>query len=119
MRMKAGRLWILLLAAAFLILWCLSVGVTLAGSPQEPIPIEEAAQAETMGVKWIGIVGWCLVALGFLGVAVSAALGGRPRYAGRRSVKPLDSLRPSGKVTRSVYCPPSSHRYRRNIDRRR
>lgn len=121
MRIQNTRLWALLLAAAFVVLWCASVGVTFAASPQEPVsePAEVMASAELSGgMEVIGILGWCLVGVGFLGVALTVALGGKPKKK-RKMVRVSGTPRHPYKVVRSVYTPPPTRRYQRNVERRR
>ncbi len=115
MKIRDTRLWVVIIAAAFLVLWCVSVGVTYASPAQEPLP--QPAQAVTAPqIQAIGILGWGLVAIGFLGVALTAAFGGRPRRR-RRPVRAAFNLRRPRKMSRSVYTPPP-RRYRRNVERR-
>ncbi len=116
MRMRDNRLWAVVIAAAFLALWCAGVCVAYAAPMQEPLP-EPAPSSPSQGAQAIGILGWCLVAVGFLGVALAAALGGRPRRR-RKLVRASASLRRPAKVMRSVYSPPPARRYHRNIERR-
>lgn len=121
MRALNTRLWALVIAAAFVLLWCASVGVTVASPPQEPVSeaAEAAAQIElSSGTQIIGILGWCLVALGFLGVALTVALGGKPKRK-RRMVRVAGASRRPYKMARSIYTPPPARRYSRNIERRR
>lgn len=120
MKLRNSQLWALCVAAAFLLLWAASVGVTFASSPQEPVSgeVEAMAPAETAkGTEVIGILGWCLVGVGFLGVALTAALGGKPRR--RRKPARVSGLpRHLSRVSRSVYSPPPYRRYHRNVERR-
>lgn len=79
MKTQYFRCWVLLLAAAFLVLWCASVGVTYSASDtvlQEQAAAEAAAAPvrDELGIRMIGILGWCLVGLGFLGVALTVVL---------------------------------------------
>lgn len=117
MRLRDTRLWAVLVAAAFLILWCVSVGVTYAVPAQEPLP-EPIQPTVAPEIQAIGIWGWCLVGVGFLGVAVAVAFGGRPKRR-RRSARVYSPLKNPYKVARSVYSPPPSRRYHRNVERRR
>lgn len=87
-RLLDARAWTLLLAAAFLALWCASIGVTYASSspqavqpaqesPQEPGALPAAAdmqEEETRAMETIGILGWCLVGLGATSVVLSVVL---------------------------------------------
>ena len=66
----------------------------------------------------LGVGGWCLVGLGFLGVALTVALGGKPKKK-RKMVHVSCTPRHPAKVMRSVYTPPPSRRYQRNVERRR
>lgn len=114
--MRDTRLWAVFIAVAFLVLWCVSVGVTYAAPAQEPLP--QPAQAVTAPqIQAIGILGWGLVAVGFLGVALTVAMGSRPRRH-RRPVRAAFNLRKPHKMARSVYSPPPARRYRRNVERR-
>lgn len=119
MKLQDGRLWAVLIAVAFLVLWFAGVGVAYAAPVEEPLPQPEPA-VQSEGAQAIGTAGWFLVALGFLGVVVCAALESRPRR--RRPVRTSFSrqffrTRPS-RMARSVYTPPPTRRYRRNIERR-
>ncbi len=116
MRFRDTRLWVLLLALAFLALWCVSVGVAYADPVQEPLP-EPVEASQSLGAQAVGILGWCLVALGFLGVALAVAFGGRPKKR-RNAARPSAAMRHSYKVMRSPYSPPANHRYHRNVERR-
>ena len=121
MRLQNSRIWTLFIAAAFLVLWCVSAGTTLASTPQEPASeaVEAVAQmGDSPNVQIVGILGWCLVGLGFLGVALTVALGGKPKKK-RKMVHVSCTPRHPAKVMRSVYTPPPSRRYQRNVERRR
>lgn len=119
MRLQNTRVWTLLIAAAFLVLWCASVGVTYSAAPPEPIPDPgQVSYSQSRGIEVIGILGWCLVGIGFLGVALTVALGGKPKKR-RKVVRVSGAPRHPAKVARSVYSPPPSHRYHRNVERRR
>ena len=92
MKTQYFRCWVLLLAAAFLVLWCASVGVTYSASDtvlQEQAAAEAAAAPvrDELGIRMIGILGWCLVGLGFLGVALTVVLSGKPRRVVTRSAR--------------------------------
>ncbi len=117
MRQHDTRLWAVLIAIAFLVLWCVSVGVTYAVPAQEPLaePIQSSPAPE---IQTIGILGWCIVGLGFLGVVLAVALGSRPKRR-RRPVRVSGSPRRPYKVMKSIYSPPPTRRYHRNIERRR
>lgn len=113
---RDSRLWAVVIAAAFLLLWFAGVGTAYAAPAQEPLP-EPAPAVQSAGAKVIGTLGWCLVGVGFLGVALSAAFGGRPRRRNRR-LRAVPMPRHPSRVLRSVYSPPPARRYRRNIERR-
>ncbi len=99
------RLWVLLLAGAFLALW----GVSL-----EPAPAGEG----WLRGRLVGIWGWGLVGLGFLGVALASYLSTRPKKP-RRLVRVSAAPRHPAKLGKSAYTPPAHRRYRYNVARRR
>lgn len=117
MRIRDTRLWAVFIAIAFLLLWCASIGVTCAIPAQEPLaePIHAAPAPE---IRLIGVLGWGLVGLGFLGVVLAVALSSRPKRR-RKAVRTVSASRQPYRVTRSVYTPTSPRRYRRNIEVRR
>lgn len=100
MRYLFSRLWVGIIAAAFLLLWAASLDV---GS---------------WPGRLVGIAGWGLVGAGFFGVAVTSALAARPKPP-RRLTRPAAAPRRPAKVARSAYTPPPWRRYRRNIVWRR
>ncbi len=116
MRIRDTRLWALVIAVAFLALWCAGVGAAYAAPVQEPLP-EPAPSAPSQAVQVVGILGWCLVGIGFLGVALTVALSGRPKRR-RKMVRVSGASRRPAKVMRSVYTPPPTRRYHRNVERR-
>lgn len=120
MRLQVSRLWTALIAAAFLVLWLAGVGVAYAAPAEEPLPQPEPA-VQSGGAQAIGTAGWFLVTVGFLGVVVCAALGSRPGRR-RRTVRISFSRQPfqshPNRMAHSVYTPPPTRRYRRNIERR-
>lgn len=101
MRYLFSRLWVGMIAVAFLLLWAASLG----GGGFWP-------------GRLVGIAGWGLVGAGFFGVAVTAALAARPKPP-RRLARPAAAPRHPAKVARSAYTPPPWRRYRRNIVWRR
>ena len=116
--LKDFRLWVGCIAAAFLLLWCVSIAVTYAVPAQEPLP--EPIQATAPQIELIGIVGWGLVGIGFLSVLVAAILNltGKPkrrRHVMRTVSKPSSPY----KVMKSVYTPAPPHRYQRRAVERR
>lgn len=121
MRLRDARLWAVLLALAFLVLWCVSVGVAYAAPPQDPFP-EAAAVPTAERLHAIGVWGWALVGIGFLGVFLSVFLSSRPRRKTRRApgkyhsraVHEKRALRPD----RTVYASSSKGRYQRKVERR-
>ncbi len=117
MKLRDTRLWAAIVALAFLVLWCVSVGVTYAAPVQEPLPepVQTPVAAE---IRAIGIGGWLLVGIGFLGVALAVAFGGNRPKKRQRTVRPSGTIRRTYKVMRSVYSPPPNHRYHRNVERR-
>lgn len=121
MKMPYGRIWTLFIAAAFAVLWCVSAGISLASSGQSSVSDTTQAMAQVAApnsIQAIGIMGWCLVGLGFLGVALTVALGGRPKKR-RKMVRIAGSSRHPSRVTRSIYSPPYTQKYYRNTQRRR
>ncbi len=117
MKPRDTRLWALLIAIAFLTLWCVSVGVTCTAPVQEPLP-EPIQAPPSLETQIIGILGWCIVGLGFLGVALAVAFSGKPKKR-RKLVRLSGSPRRPYKVAKSIYSPPPPRRYRQNIERRR
>lgn len=121
MRLRDPRLWALLLAAAFLILWCVSVGAAHAATPPEPSPLPEAPSSSLSAV---GVSGWCLVGLGALGVLVSIILASRPRPRRRHPARrpPAGRSRSPVKSVKVVYVPYQGRRragaYRPVVQRR-
>ncbi len=117
MKIRDTRLWAVFIAIAFLLLWCASIGVTCAVPAQEPLaePIQAAPVPE---IRLIGVLGWGLVGLGFLGVVLAVALSSRPKRR-RKAVRTVSTPKQPYRVTRSVYTPVSPRRYHRNIEVRR
>lgn len=116
MKARDTRLWALIIAAAFLILWCVSVSITCAIPAQEPLaqPIKSVTAPE---IEAIGICGWAIVGAGTLGVVATVILSCRtPRR--RRRTHHSGVSRASHRSQRSVYMPHATHRYQRNIERR-
>ncbi len=122
MKTLSVRFFAFLICTAFLILLLVSVGVTYSASQDPLLQQRETASVvvyiqEALGVKVIGILGWCLVGMGFLGVALTVALTGRPKKKGR------SSYYFSAGTHRSSYYPNNafrtSYRYRKHIERRR
>ncbi len=113
MRRRDSRLWAVVIALAFLALWCASVGTAYGAPTQEPVaeplPVLPSQEAQT-----IGILGWCLVAVGFLGIAFCAFWAAKPRRR-RKSTRNRHSSRP----TSPLYCPTPASRYIRSVERRR
>lgn len=72
MRLRDTRLWAMVIAVAFLVLWCASVGVAYAAPAGEAEPTPAAAQAASPAEHGIGVAGWCIVGAG--GVAFLAAV---------------------------------------------
>lgn len=100
--MLFSRLWALFIAVAFLLLWALS---------QDPnLPV-------ALGSRVVGILGWGLVAAGFLGVALGTNLVEKPQKP-RRLVRVAAAPRKPQKLPRSAYTPPPGQRFRRNVERR-
>ena len=116
--LRDTRLWVGLLAAAFLLLWCVSIGVTRAVPAQEPLP--EPIQMTAPEIRTIGIIGWGLVGLGFLGVLAAAIwnLTARPKPR-RHTMRTVSKPNSPYKVMKSVYTPAPPHRYQRRAVERR
>ena len=119
MKTQYFRCWVLLLAAAFLVLWCASVGVTYSASDtvlQEQAAAEAAAAPvrDELGIRMIGILGWCLVGLGFLGVALTVGLSGKPRRK-RRAAHTSGVVKRSARYSCSHY---PGTAYRNRVERR-
>ncbi len=117
MKLRDTRLWALFIAIAFLLLWCASIGVTCAVPAQEPLaePIHTTSAPE---IRLIGILGWGLVGLGFLGVVLAVALSSKPKRR-KKAVRTVNTPGQPYRVVRSVYTPTSPRRYHRNIEVRR
>ncbi len=113
MKIRDNRFWAVIIAAAFLVLWFAGICVAYTTPAQEPLP-DPVPAGPSQGAQAVGITGWCLIGVGFLGVALCAFLGSRPRRR-RRAVR---ASRYPSKVARSVYSPPAARRYQRNIERR-
>ena len=116
--LKDVRLWVGLIAAAFVLLWCMSIVVTYAVPAQEPLP--DPIQTTAPQIRLIGILGWGLVGVGLLGVLVAAVLNLTDKPKPRRHVMRTVS-KPSSpyKVMKSVYTPAPPHRYQRRAVERR
>ena len=67
MRRLGFRLWVPLLAAAFAVLWLVSLGVYHGLPPAQPEVLPAPARPEP-ALQALGVVGWVLVSLGGLGV---------------------------------------------------
>ncbi len=113
MKMRDNRLWAVVIAVAFLALWLAGVCVAYAAPAQEPLP-DPVPAVPSQGAQAVGITGWCLIAIGFLGVALCAFFGSRPR----KKRRPARAARYPSRVVKSVYSPPPARRYQRNIERR-
>ena len=119
MRLRDTRLWVVLLALAFIVLWCVSISVAYAASPEEPLTEPVPATAERLHM--IGVWGWALVGVGFTGVVGAIFLSSRSHRKARRGAGKYAAAQ---KVTRSprpdrtVYAAPRKSRYQRNIERR-
>ncbi len=113
MKLRDTRLWVLVIALAFLVLWVVSVGVAYAAPVQEPLP-GPIEPTPSPGSQAIGISGWCLVGLGFLGVVAAVVLSSRPKR--RRTPRSSFASR-SHRAFRSSRSPASS-RFRGNVERR-
>lgn len=117
MKTQYLRCWVLLLAAAFLVLWCASIGVTYSAS-EAVLQEQAAAQAaaapvrDELGIRMIGILGWGLIGLGFLGVALTVVFSGKPRRR-RRGVHSSGTVRRS-----SHYSRYPNTAYRNRVERR-
>ncbi len=116
MRIRDTRLWAVFVALAFVVLWFVGVGAAYAAPVQEPLP-EPSPPVPSEAAQTVGVAGWCLVGIGFLGVAVAVVLESRPKRR-RRTVRRASPVRAPSHVTRSVYSPPPARRYYRNVERR-
>lgn len=119
MRLRDTRLWAMLLALAFIVLWCVSISVAYAAPSQEPLTEPVPATAERLHV--IGVWGWALVGVGFTGVVGAVVLSSR---AHRRPRRGTGKYAAAQKVSRSprpdrvVYAAAPKRRYQRNVERR-
>ena len=130
MKMQRSHLWVFGLALGFVVLWCISIGMTVKASADEtlsvsaePMPAHTAMTArsasiveERLSFDMIGIAGWCLVGVGFFGVAVTVALGAKPKRHKRPVRTPMP--RNPARVINTVYSP-ESRRYSKRVERRR
>lgn len=122
MKEMPARLLAILLGVAVLILWCISIGVTYSAAGEPALPEQENGSAvvvymqDTLGVKVVGILGWCLVGMGFLGVALTVALGGKPKRKSKAVYASRNGRR--AKIQRSGGSMAGAYRYRKNIQRR-
>lgn len=117
MKLRDTRFWAVFIAIAFVLLWCVSIGVTYAAPTQEPLP-EPIEAVTSPGVHMIGVMGWGLVGLGFAGVALAVLINSSRPKRKRRTVRAVSSPRSPYKVMHSVYTPAPTRRYQRNIERR-
>ncbi len=109
MKLRDTRLWVLVIALAFLVLWVVSVGVVYAAPAQEPLPVSvESDSIPSPGLQAIGVAAWCLVGLGFLSVIAAVILSSRPKR--RRAIRSRRAFR----LSRSLPAP----RFRGNVERR-
>lgn len=118
MKLRDTRFWAVLVAIAFLVLWCASIGVTYAAPTQEPLP-EPIQAAPAPEIQAIGIWGWAIVGIGSLGVVFTVVVSCKAPKKRRRAVRAASISKTPYKVMRSVYSPPPTRRYHRNIERRR
>ena len=100
-----SRLWVLLLSGAFLALWGVSLDPAAAGE-------------NWLRGRLVGILGWGLVGVGFLGVALACYLSTRPKKP-RPLIRASCTPRRPDKVAKSIYTPPAYRRYRYDAARRR
>lgn len=119
MGFRNARLWVVAIALAFLAVWCASVNVAYA----DPGPGQEVADEPAVvssQIEKVGIAGWCVVGVGFLGVAVTAFLSCRPKRHSRVR-KPYSASGGSHRKANSnpLYSPTPAHRYVRMAERRR
>lgn len=112
MRRRDSRLWAVVIAVAFLALWCAGVNTAYGAPAQEPAA-EPLPVLPSQEIQMIGILGWCLVAIGFLGVALCAFWSAKPR----RRRKGARGFRPPRH--NPIYSPTPASRYIRSVDRRR
>ncbi len=121
MKTLSVRFFTFLLCAALLILCLISFGVTYSAAQAPLLPQQETASVvvyiqEALGVKIIGILGWCLVGIGFLGVALTVALSGRPKKKGRSLYYSPAGPHRSSRYSSNAFK--TSYRYRKHIERR-
>lgn len=119
MRLRDTRLWAVLLALAFVVLWCVSISVAYAAPAQEPLSEPVEATAERLHV--IGVWGWALVGVGFTGVVAAVVLSSRPRRKARRGKRGYLAsahVKRAPRPDRVVYAAPGKGRYQRNVERR-
>lgn len=93
MKIRDTRLWAIAVAIAFVVLWCISIGITCSSAAQELIaePVMTATTAPQIQV--IGICGWAIVGAGTLCVVGTIVAACRtPR---RHKTKSYRSVRPS------------------------
>ena len=121
-RLRLKKMVSALLAVAMIGQSCL---VTTAGDLTDDaviVAMQEQAAAEAaaapvrdeLGIRMIGILGWCLVGLGFLGVALTVVLSGKPR-------RKRHAAHTSGVVKRSARYSCSHYpgtAYRNRVERR-
>ena len=69
---------------------------------------------DELGIRMIGILGWCLVGLGFLGVALTVVLSGKPRRK-RRAAHTSGVVKRSARYSCSHY---PGTAYRNRVERR-
>ena len=103
MKPVVPRRWVFLTAGAFALLWALGVF-----SP---------AQGASIWARLLGIWGWSLVGLGFLGVALAAMLASRPPKR-RIFLRAACAPKKPQKLPRSIYTPPPSRRYHHYVARK-
>ena len=98
------RLWAAMVAIAFGLLWALGLNAA---------PLH----GDALWPRLVGIWGWGLVGLGFLGVVLAVRLASRPKKP-RRLVPIACAPKRPQKLPKSPYPPPPHSRYRRSVVRR-
>lgn len=109
MKIHNARIWVVGIALAFLVLWCVSVNVAYAGAGPEALDEPAAISSQ---VEKVGIAGWCVVGVGFFEVAVTAFLCCRTPRKRRR-------VRGRRHGSSPIYSPTPAHRYQRTVERRK
>lgn len=76
MRLRDARIWAVVLAAAFAVLWCISIGAGYSAPAAEPLAEVTAVAGEPLPT--VGLWGWALVGVGALVVVAGVILCNLP-----------------------------------------